>query len=293
MESVGRERAATRATVEGTFDASAAYWRDVYGDGSFLSTVYLARHAAALAWFDAAAVPPGATILEIGCGAGFLTVELAARGYTVDAIDSSEAMVASTRTRIAEAGLADAASARLGDVHALAARDGAYAAVIALGVVPWLHSPERAFREIARVLRPGGTLIVTADNRARLNFLLDPRHNPVLVYPVKRQLKLLLRRLGRRPLGVLPDIHYPGALDRLVAGAGLEKWQSRSVGFGRFTLFGIPLVSSARSVALHHRLQRLADRGVPFIRSTGMNYMVLAAKPVKPRRPPRPARRRS
>lgn len=289
---MGQHRAATQTLVDDTFDASAAYWRDIYGEGTFLSTVYLERHAAALRWFDEAWVPAGATVLEVGCGAGFLTVGLATRGYTVDAIDSSEAMVGSTRARIAEAGLETAAAARVGDVHALAARDASYAAVVALGVVPWLHSPERAFREIARVLRPGGILIVTADNRARLNFVLDPRYNPVCLYPIRRWLKLLLQRLGRRPLGILPALHYPAELDRLVHGTGLVKQKSRSIGFGRFTLFGLQLLSVARSVVLHHRLQRLADRGLPIIRTAGTNYMVLATKPVTPPGRPRSACRR-
>jgi len=130
------------------------------------------------------------------------------------------------------------------------------------------------------VLRPGGAAILTADNRARLNFLLDPRFNPVLVYPIKRRAKVLLRRLGKRPLGMLPDVHYPAELDRLVRAAGLEKQRSRTIGFGPFTFFGMRLLSDARSLALHQRLQRLADRGVPFVRAGGMNYLVLATKPV-------------
>ena len=86
-------------------------------------------------------------------------------------------------------------------------------------------------------------------------------------------------RLGKRSLGVLPDVLYPGELDRLVRAAGLETWRRRSVGFGPFTLLGVRLLSEARSVALHRRLQRLADRGVPLLRAAGMNSMVLATKP--------------
>jgi ubiquinone/menaquinone biosynthesis C-methylase UbiE len=280
---VGQSAEATQTGVERVFDSAATYWRDIYATRCFLSTVYADRQAAALEWFDEARIPTGAPVLEIGCGAGFLTVELAGRGYRVDAIDSSEAMVASTRARIAEAGLAGTATAQVEDVHALSARDASYAAVIALGVLPWLHSPGGALREIARVLHPGGTAIVTADNRARLNFVLDPRYNPIVLYPVKRRLKVLLQRLGRRPLGVLPDLHYPRELDRFVGAAGLEKRKSRTVGFGRFTLLGVPLLSIAQSVALHRRLQRLADRGVPVLRTAGMNYMVLATRPVTTR----------
>jgi hypothetical protein len=69
-------------------------------------------------------------------------------------------------------------------------------------------------------------------------------------------------------------------LDRLVRAAGLEKRRRRSVGFGPFTFLGVRLLSDSRSVALHRRLQRLADRGVPILRAAGMNAMVLATKPV-------------
>ena len=275
---MARSEAAQRA-IDAAFDGASSYWRDVYGEGSFLATVYGDRQAVALAWIDELDLPDGAAVLEVGCGAGFLTVALARRGYRVDAIDSSDAMVASTRARIAETGVAAHATATVDDVHRLAARDGAYAAVVALGVLPWLHAPARAVRELARVVAPGGAVVVTADNRARLNFVLDPRFNPLLVYPVKRRLKALLGRLGKRPLGVLPDVCYPGALDRLVRAAGLEPRRRRSVGFGPFTFFGVRLLSEARSVALHRRLQRLADRDVPLLRAAGMNAMVLATKP--------------
>jgi len=224
---------------------TSSYWRDVYGEDSFAAAVYQTRHDGALAWIDSLHLPPGSPVLEIGCGAGFLTVALAARGLRVESIDSSPAMIASTRARLADAGAAEAVTTRVEDVHALSAPDGSYAAVVALGVVPWLHSPEQALREITRVLRPGGSLIITTDNRARLNFILDPRYNPVLVYPLKRELKKILGRVGRRPLGILPDVHYPSQLDQLIRSAGLEKRQGRTIGFGPFSFLGIKLFRDA------------------------------------------------
>ena len=258
---------------------TSSYWRDVYGEDSFAAAVYQTRHDGALAWIDSLHLPPGSPVLEIGCGAGFLTVALAARGLRVESIDSSPAMIASTRARLADAGAAEAVTTRVEDVHALSAPDGSYAAVVALGVVPWLHSPEQALREITRVLRPGGSLIITTDNRARLNFILDPRYNPVLVYPLKRELKKILGRVGRRPLGILPDVHYPSQLDQLIRSAGLEKRLGRTIGFGPFSFLGIKLFRNAPNIRIHWRLQRLADQGVPLLRLTGMNYCVLAVKP--------------
>jgi SAM-dependent methyltransferase len=272
---------ATQQAIEDAFDAASSYWQEIYGERSFLATVYLERQAAALAWIDELRLPAGTAVLEVGCGAGLLTLALARRGYRVDAVDASATMVASTRARIAEAGVGASATARVEDVHGLSAGDGSYGAIVALGVLPWLHSPARAVCELARVLSPGGAVILTADNRARLNFILDPRFNPLLVYPVKRRVKALLGRLGKRPLGLLPDVCYPAELDRLVRAAGLEKRRSRSIGFGPFTFLGLRLLTDASSVALHRRLQRLADRRVPILRAAGMNSMVLAAKPVR------------
>ena len=263
------------------FTETSTYWGDVYrpDDHSFAATVHRARQAAAVSWIDALALPRGARVLEVGCGAGFLTATLAQRGLRVDAVDGSEAMVDATRGRIATLGLADVATVRVADVHALAVDDGTYAAVVALGVLPWLHSPEEALREIARVLASGGAVVLTGNNRARLNFVLDPRYNPLVLFPIKRRAKVVLKRLGWRPLGVLPDLHFPAEVDRFVAAAGLVKEKSRTLGFGPFSFLGAPLFTDERSVALHAWLQRLADAGMPLLRSTGMNYFVLARKP--------------
>ena len=58
------------------------------------------------------------------------------------------------------AGLADRVAITTGDVHDLRSADGTFLLVLALGVIPWLASPPRATRELARVLAPGGYLIV-------------------------------------------------------------------------------------------------------------------------------------
>jgi SAM-dependent methyltransferase len=52
--------------------------------------------------------------------------------------------------------------------------------VISLGVLSWLHSPAVAVKEMARVARAGGEVIVTWLNAADLPYLLDPRRSPML-----------------------------------------------------------------------------------------------------------------
>src|SRR5437588_724761 len=61
------------------FDATVSYWDEVYGDETLQGVIYQQRQAAALEYVDAADLPTPAHVLEIGCGAGHLTVRLAER----------------------------------------------------------------------------------------------------------------------------------------------------------------------------------------------------------------------
>lgn len=254
------------------FDSTASYWDSIYGGETLQGAIYLRRQAAVLDEVDAAGLPPGAAVLEIGCGAGLLSVELARRGIRLDAVDASEAMVALTAARLRENEVEGVT--QMSDVHALPFPSGGFDAVIAVGVIPWLHSPQQAVIEMARVLAPGGELIVTADSRARLVSFLDPRLS-IIAAPLK-----LLRDAARRRRGqAVSRLHLPRRLDRLLAKAGLRVVQRRTVGFGPFTFMGRPLMSEARALRTDTRLQKLADRQVALIRWTGWHYLARARKP--------------
>jgi hypothetical protein len=129
---------------------------------------------------------------------------------------------------------------------------------------------------MARVLKPGGHLIATADNMVGLHRLLDPRATPMLA-PARSVLK---RVLGRVPEKALASKHAPEEVDRLIAGAGLRKVQASTVGFGPLSLNGRPILAERTSIALHRALQKLADRDWPILGNAGKHYLVLAQKPV-------------
>lgn len=263
----------TQANVNTYFDATVAYWDGVYGDADLQGVIYQRRQAAVLEFVDAAALAAGASALEIGCGAGHLTVELVRRGLTVRALDASPAMVQSTTELLSERGLDGGVTVQVADAHALPFEDASFELVVAVGVIPWLHSPGAAVAEMARVLTPGGRLVVTVDNRLRLSTFTDPRamlaHSP---------LKHVYRRLRRRPGMAMSRLHSPRAVARLLERGGLRRLDGRTVGFGPLSLFGRPLMEGRRGVRLNNRLQSLADRGVPGIRSAGWHYVVCAGK---------------
>src|SRR5918995_2976728 len=80
------------------FGERAACWNEIYAEGGLQGLVYRKRMQAALAWIDALGLAPGSKVLEVGCGAGFATLELARRGYAVHSSDSSADMVALAST---------------------------------------------------------------------------------------------------------------------------------------------------------------------------------------------------
>src|SRR5690348_9434781 len=98
-----REDGRIQRHVNRFFDASAPYWDDVYRGDSLQDVIYQQRQAAVLEYVEQSELPPRATALEIGCGAGHLTLALAERGLRVVATDASQAMVDVTARRAQEA----------------------------------------------------------------------------------------------------------------------------------------------------------------------------------------------
>jgi len=111
--------------------------------------------------------PSKVHVLDIGCAGGRNAVLLAAKGFDVEALDASPAMVARTRERVAAIlGTAEAERrvhiGRMDDLSS--AGDGAFDLVVALGIYHCAESRaewERALSETSRVLGTGGRALVS------------------------------------------------------------------------------------------------------------------------------------
>lgn len=262
------------------FQWQSSYWKDIYVNSDVQGEIIRERQAAVLDWVDGLNLAPDARVLEIGCGAGFLAIALAQHGFHIHAIDSTEAMVALASQHAAECGMSDLLSVDVGDVYSLAFEDASFNLVIAIGVIPWLERVEPAIQEMARVTKPGGHVILTADNRARLIGRLDPWLNPALK-PLKQGVKDVLHQVGlrRRSLKDMGStLHDRRFIDKALLCVDLVKIKSRTIGFGPFSFFRQTILPTSLGTRVHHRLQRLADRGTPGLRSSGSHYLVLAKK---------------
>jgi ubiquinone/menaquinone biosynthesis C-methylase UbiE len=112
--------------------------------------------------------------LDAGCGTGFLSFELAARGHKVTGIDFAPAMLAEARRKAAERD----AMVRFeeADAERLPFPSGSFDFAISRHVLWTLPHPEAAIDEWVRVLRPGGRLVVL-DGQFDPGFLVEPSQN--------------------------------------------------------------------------------------------------------------------
>lgn len=189
-------------------------------------------------------------------------------------------MIARVRARAVVAPAGASVRAAVGDAHDLnGIPEASVSAVTAIGLVPWLHSPERALSEIERVLVPGGALVLTADNRRRLTHLVDPRLNPSSAR-LRAALREWLQNRGWRARDPHPRgaLHASQEVQGLLEQAGFSVQREDTVGFGPFTLAGRPVLGRSAALRLNHDLQRRADAGDPLLRAHGSHILVVARK---------------
>jgi ubiquinone/menaquinone biosynthesis C-methylase UbiE len=200
-------------------------------------------------------------LLEVGCGPGIMLPDLLAMGFEVRALDLSTEMIRRAEQRMNGQPLARRCRLAVGDVEQLEFGEGAFDAVVAMGVLEYLPACDAALREMVRVLRPGGLLVLTVPNRAAAYHLASSAY-------------LAARRLVGRPRSLFPAKPcLPWVLDRQLARLGMRKLESRAC---NFIFFPLKELHERASDALNRALMPLAR--LPIAQLLGAQYIVKAQK---------------
>jgi 2-polyprenyl-6-hydroxyphenyl methylase / 3-demethylubiquinone-9 3-methyltransferase len=154
------------------FSAQAAEWWDPRGKFAPLHQLNPVRlgfiREQALARFgrDPAARRPfeGLTLLDVGCGGGLVSEPMARLGFAVTAVDASEEGLGAARAHAAEVGLA--IDYRCATAEALLAQGaGPFDVVLNMEVIEHVADPAQYLRDTARLIAPGGLMILATLNR--------------------------------------------------------------------------------------------------------------------------------
>ena len=161
-------------------------WRTVANSAAYLSSYFV----------------PGASVLDVGCGPGTISADIASMGATVIAVDAAPDVIEKAK----ELGV----DARVGDAYALDFADDSFDVVHSHQTLQHLARPVEALREMRRVVTPGGVVGVR-----------DVDYAGTIIYPETPGLTLWasLYQKVHRSNGGEPD-----------AGRRLKSW-ARAAGF--------------------------------------------------------------
>jgi 2-polyprenyl-6-hydroxyphenyl methylase / 3-demethylubiquinone-9 3-methyltransferase len=160
-------------------------------------------------------IAPSTTVLDVGCGAGFLSNELAKNGLTVTGVDLSPESLNVARAHDSTKSVIY----QTADAGKLPFADGSFDVVTALDFLEHVENPAEIIKEFARVLKPGGIFIFHTFNRNWVAYLVviklvewfvrnTPKHMHILRLFIKpEELKTFCRQAGMQPgeiVGIKP-----------------------------------------------------------------------------------------
>lgn len=161
-EALKRER---ENSAQAFFEANAANW-------DRMRALHVAERDVEGAMLSALGPGPFNFFVDLGTGTG-RTLELFATRYQRSlGIDVNQAMLTYARAKLTKAGLANA-QVRHGNIYALSLADKQADAIVMHQVLHFLSDPALAIREAARVLAPGGKLLIVDFAPHDLEFLRD------------------------------------------------------------------------------------------------------------------------
>lgn len=141
-------------------------------------------------------LPPGSTVLEVGCGGGQMRKWVEGLGLNYLGTDIS---VTRVHAHLQQYGGPDF----LSDVHDLPVSDKSVDLVYSAAVVEHLAAPHRAMQEIFRVLKPGGLYLGNCS-------FMEPWHDESFFHVTPNGAVALLLQAGFEPVAVWPSERYSG-----------------------------------------------------------------------------------
>jgi ubiquinone/menaquinone biosynthesis C-methylase UbiE len=182
-------------------------------------------------------LPAGRRVLDAGCGDGALTAALAGAGALVTGIDRDPRMLAIGAPRTHTAG--STVEFVTGDIRALPFPDATFDVVVAVAVLCFLPDAGTAAREMARVLKPGGDMVIGELGRwnlwaakRRISEWLGPTVWQAIRFRAACELRRLVINAGLAVTTTRAAIFYPPCAAAAALLAPCDAWLGRRTANG-------------------------------------------------------------
>jgi ubiquinone/menaquinone biosynthesis C-methylase UbiE len=162
---------ARQSELEETFQDARihARWESVYRNSRLQDRLNDRMMDRVVRWLK---LPPLGRVLDAGCGVGDHTFRLARRGFCCVGADISECVLETAQRRAAELGLSSQVSFVRCGLEDLSSIEGTFDGIHCRGVLMHIPRFQDAVRELCRLLRPGGRIVIMENNRRSLETLL-------------------------------------------------------------------------------------------------------------------------
>jgi ubiquinone biosynthesis O-methyltransferase len=228
------------------------------------------------------------TLLDVGCGDGALASELARRGAIVTGLDADPVMIAAARQRTKIEGT----QLRFieGQAERLPFDDTAFDRVVAVTVLCFVRDAERAVAEMARVLKPGGWVVIGELGRRswwaahrRIRGWFGNSTWQAAMFRTPEDLRGLADAAGLNVVETRGAVHYPpfGTAARFLA--PIDLWLGRQTAFGSAFIAVLatkPAALAGERNQQDHKSEQIEKSTDPFAQALRRNVCLYAREPV-------------
>lgn len=238
------------------------------------------RHNYMLKMVEAIELAKDAVILDVGCGPGEMVMDLVQEERVLYGIDIAQEMVDRAKGRLAKVeNLTNQVHLSVGDIENLDFEDNQFDLIICSGVIEYLSDDVKWLKEINRVLKKDGHLIINVTNKYSVRrWTAGMVEGLKKVKPMKKMMDFTKSKiLGRGKLHHFPfkpRVHSPKGFDRFLVEKGYEKI---SHNYFDFSFFPSPIdtLLSPVTLSMKRGMERYSTRKMVL---NGTGYIVSAKK---------------
>jgi len=254
------------------FNNTVYRWDHLYKGNSFINQHMNDRKTIVLNLTDKYSQGNKHNILDIGCGTGILSKELAHKGHFIISMDIAEDMIKTLKKSIDNSKNGELIEPMIGDAEQLSFANNSIDTILCIGCFQYQLRNDILLTELSRVLKKGGMCFFTIPNLLRINYLLDPFFYFQLFRKIFKKLfspKLKIDKNSVINIGITGQIqdrypydkkYYLWELNEIIRQSGFNIEEIVSFGYGPFTLFNKPILPDHVSYKISNKMEFVAGK---------------------------------